>query len=83
MTLEIDYESDSFAPGAPVTNGSGTFTTSWNELLWAAITAGRPSQHYIFRHGSASRYEALVRLSLVRMALEQSDPRARRGIEGI
>lgn len=78
MTLEIDHESEGFAAGALVANGLGTLVTSWNELLAAAVTVGRPNRHYVFRHGRASRYEALFRWSLVRMALEQSGPRVRR-----
>lgn len=51
---------------------------SWNDLLWAAMTVGRPNRQYVFRHGAASWYEVLFRLSLVRMSLEQSSPSARR-----
>ena len=41
------------------------------QYLWAALTLGRPNLNFVFRHGQASQYEALFRLSLVRMALEQ------------
>ncbi len=78
MNLEIDYQSEGFAAGAPVANSRGVLRTSWDELLWAAITVGRPNRHYVFRHGRSSGYEALFRWSLVRMALEQSGPRASR-----
>jgi hypothetical protein len=78
MTLKIDYDSDGFPAGALVANGRATLTTSWDELLAAALTVGRPNRHYVFRHGRASSYEALFRLSLVRMALEQPGPLARR-----
>lgn len=44
----------------------------WNDLLWAAITVGRPNRYYVFRHGIPSLYEALFRASLMRMALEES-----------
>ena len=74
MNFRIDYESDGFAPGGPVPNGLGTLVTSWDELLWSALTVGRPNRQYVFRHGTASAYEALFRLSLVRMTLEQSGP---------
>jgi len=74
--LGIDYQSEGFPSGSPVSNGYGTLDTSWGELLWAAITVGRPDRMYVFRYGHASTYEALFRLSLVRMALEQSGPRA-------
>lgn len=76
MPLEIDYESRAFPATAPVVNGVGTLNTSWNDLVWAAVTVGRPNWLYVFRHGTASRYEALFRWSLLRMALEQSGPAA-------
>ena len=70
MNLAIDYQSEGFAAGAPVPNVRGVLRTSWDELLWAAITVGRPNRHYVFKHGRSSGYEALFRWSLVRMALE-------------
>jgi len=42
-----------------------------HELLWAALTIGRPSKWHVFRHGEASLYEALFRLSLIRMAIQR------------
>ena len=78
MPLQIDYTSEDFPPGSPVTDGAAVLGTTWNELLWAAVTVGRPNRYYVFRHGTASRYEALFRWSLVRMALEQRGPTARR-----
>jgi len=74
--LKIDYESEGFPTGCSVRNGLGVLDTSWDELLWAAITVGRPNRMYVFRYGNASMYEAFFRFSLVRMALEQSGPRA-------
>jgi len=71
MSLRIDYQSEDFPPGLPLLKGDNTLTTSWNDLLWAAITVGRPNRQFVFRHGEASGYEALFRLSLIRMALEQ------------
>ena len=65
----IPYESQGF-PSAYVI-GSGPLTTSWDDLLWAALTVGRPNTAYVFQHGDASLYEALFRLSLIRMAVEQ------------
>lgn len=78
MTLHIDYESDGFAVGGLVANGMATLNTSWDDLLWAAVTVGRPNRQYVFRHGRASMYEALFRWSLVRMSLEQTAPTATR-----
>jgi hypothetical protein len=70
MTLLIRYESRSFP--ASYSFGSGKFKTSWNELLWAAITIGRPSTYVVFRYGPPSFHEAIFRLSLIRMAVEQN-----------
>ena len=77
-SLQIDFEAEGFAAGAPVSNGPGVLNTSWDEILWAAITVGRPNRQYVFRHGLASQYEALFRWSLIRMALEQRGPKATR-----
>ena len=67
--LEIPYTSRNF-PRGTVPHG-GCLRTNWSELLWAAITVGRPNTAYVFRHREASYHEALFRLSLVRMALTQ------------
>ncbi len=69
MTLWIDYQSQHF-PGA-YTLRTGTLNTSWDELLWAAITVGRPSTYHVFRHGPASFHEAIFRLSLIRLSVQQ------------
>lgn len=69
MTLRIGYQSRSFP--APYSLRSDTLITSWNELLWAAITIGRPSTYHVFRHGEASFHEAIFRLALIRMAVER------------
>src|SRR6476620_7574862 len=68
--LVIDYESEAF----PTSHGiqiSGNLQITWDDILWAAVTLGRPNLHYVFRHGTSSRFEAIFRWSLVRMALEQ------------
>lgn len=69
MTLRIDYESQSFPRSLGI--GSGIFETSWDEIIWAAITIGRPSTYHVFRHGPASFHEAIFRLALTRMAMEE------------
>jgi hypothetical protein len=78
MPVEIDYESEDFLPTSTVSNGTSVLTTTWDDIIWAAVTVGRPNRGYVFRHGRASYYEALFRWSLTRMALEQSGPSARR-----
>ncbi|KQV35770.1 MULTISPECIES: hypothetical protein [unclassified Rhizobium] len=69
MTLRIDHQSVDFPSVYAIR--SGTLTTTWDELLWAAITIGRPSTYHVFRHGPASAHEAIFRLALVRMAIQE------------
>ena len=68
-TLWIPYTSRDFPSGTIA--GRGDLQTGWGDLLWAALTVGRPNTAYVLAHGDASYHEALFRLSLVRMALEQ------------
>ena len=69
MSLMIPYDSQDFPSAYGI--GSGNLTTSWDDLLWAGLTVGRPNTAYVFQHGEASFYEALFRLSLIRMTVEQ------------
>lgn len=75
--LSIPYDTDAFPTGT-VVNGHAELSVTWDDILWAAATVGRPNRHYVFRHGAASMYEALFRWSVVRMALQQSGPRGSR-----
>jgi len=75
--LRIPYVSEGFPP-ATVQDDYLGLAVSWDDLLWAAVTVGRPSWHYVFQHGAPSHYEALFRWSLLRMALEQAGPMAHR-----
>jgi hypothetical protein len=75
--LCIPYDTEAFPPGT-VANGHAELSVTWDDILWAAVTVGRPNRHYVFRYSAASMYEALFRWSLVRMALEQSGRRAAR-----
>ena len=76
--MDIEFTSEGFPSPGPVVNGSDVLSVSWDDLLWAAITVGRPSRHFVFRHGESSLYEALFRASALRMTLEQISPIARR-----
>ena len=73
-SLKIPYTSENF-PSKYKIKSSENLKTSWSEILWAALTVGRPNVAYVFRHDRASLYEANFRLSLIRMALEQDDSR--------
>lgn len=67
----IDFESEDFPIAGPVMNGSNTLSASWSDLLWAAITVGRPNRYYALRHGASSLYELIFRASALRLAIEQ------------
>lgn len=69
----IEYESEAFPPSRRISL-SGDLSVTWGDLLWAAVTLGRPALHYVFGHGRGSRYEAIFRWSLIRLALEQRSP---------
>lgn len=75
--LKLPYVSEEF-PAGTITNGADELAVSWEEIVWAALTIGRPSVHHVGQHGVASLHEAMFRLSLVRMALEQYGPGATR-----
>lgn len=76
----MPYESVDF-PAGSVRNAKGHLDVSWDEILWAALTVGRPNIHAVFNYGAASLHEALFRISGVRLAVEQRvswDQRLRR-----
>lgn len=75
--LQIPFQAKDF-PAGTLPNTYRNLAVSWDDILWAAVTVGRPNRNYVFRHGDASVYEAIFRLSLVRMALEQGSLRAHR-----
>jgi len=75
--LAVPYRSEAFPPGS-TPNGNGSLSVSWDRVVWAALTIGRPPTHHVFQHGTSSFYEAIFRISLVRMALDQSGPFASR-----
>src|SRR5262245_4589045 len=76
-SLRILYQSESF-PSGSVANGFNDLSVSWDDILWAAVTVGRPYTYYVFGNNEAKTHEARFRLSLTRMALEQSGPAAYR-----
>lgn len=75
--IRIPYQSEQF-PANATPNRSGELGVTWGDIHWSAVTVGRPNRHDVFRHGSASIHEAIFRMSMVRMALEQRSPKAYR-----
>ena len=66
----IPYESVRFPDGCPCSSPDSMLHVTWNDILWAALTIGRPSLSHVFKHGKSAVNEAFFRLSLVRMAIE-------------
>lgn len=56
----LDYENENF-PTAILANTKRRLNVSWDEILWAAVTVGRPDIFHIFRFGNASTFEAIFR----------------------
>lgn len=75
--LEINYESESF-PNGRLAMPKGTLKVTWSDILWSAITIGRPSIYHVFQYRNPSIYEAIFRISLIRMALEQRGVKRKR-----
>jgi hypothetical protein len=73
--LFLDYENENF-PAAMLPKGQRRLNVTWDDILWAAVTVGRPDVIHVFRYATASLYEAIFRWSMVRMSLQQ---RGRRG----
>jgi hypothetical protein len=63
--LFLNYESEDF-PTTVLPNGQRRLSVTWDDVLWAAVTVGRPDLFHVFRHGEASVYEAIFRWSMVR-----------------
>ena len=68
--LYVDYVSERF-PSSYAFRRSDQLSVTWEDLLWSALTIGRPNTAFVFAHGEASYFEAVFRISLVRMALRQ------------
>lgn len=69
--IRVPFEAEAF-PAALGMQSAGGLPVTWDDILWAAVTVGRPGRNYVFRHGDASIYEAIFRWSLTRMATQQS-----------
>ncbi len=75
--LFVDYENEDF-PTSVLPDFQGRLGVTWDDILWAAVTVGRPNVFHVFRHGQASVHEAIFRWSMVRMALQQRGPHGRK-----
>ena len=66
----IPVESHGF-PANTVPNVNRELSVTWDDVVWAAVTIGRPSLYYVFARGKPSIYEAIFRWSLAKMTIER------------
>lgn len=69
----IRYHASNFAPRfGPTLAGSHNLTVTWSELVWAAITVGKPGLAYLLSHGMHSISDMIVRSHTVYANLRQT-----------
>jgi hypothetical protein len=69
--LSLNYDHEEFPPST-LSNLDRRIQFTWDDFLWAALTVGRPSINFVFAYGEASVFEAVFRLGMIRMALQQT-----------
>jgi hypothetical protein len=75
--MQITYECKGFQNRPRLSDGTHELECSIDDLVWAALTVGRPNIHYVFRDGKSSIYEARFRTSLMRLAVDEHSPSGR------
>ncbi|MCZ4317211.1 hypothetical protein O4H66_27745 [Comamonadaceae bacterium G21597-S1] len=69
----IAYGATNFKPHwGPLLAGAGLLTVTWQELVWAAITVGKPGVAHLLAHGWHSVSDNIVRSHMVYASLRQS-----------
>jgi len=64
--LLLPYDALNFPSSAPsALHGPGNLGVSWRDLVWAAITVGKPGASHLFMHGWHSISDLLVRTHTV------------------
>lgn len=69
--MRVSYRAQNFAPGH-LKNGPGSVTTTWPELVHAAITVGRRGWRDVLRHGRYSLFEMSYRAAVLLANLQRS-----------
>lgn len=69
----IRYHASNFSPRyGPTLSGAHDLSVTWSELVWAAITVGKPGLAYLLSHGMHSVSDMIVRSHTVYANLRQS-----------
>ncbi|RTQ52309.1 hypothetical protein EJV47_04610 [Hymenobacter gummosus] len=67
----LTYYSQKFPPHFKI-RAEETTNVSWAELVWAAITVGKPESRNLFLHGIYSHFEYRMRLYMLKVHLMES-----------
>ncbi len=75
----LPYDARNFPASAPAPlQGAGNLTVTWRDLIWAAITVGKPGASHLFLHGWHSISDLLVRTHTVFASLRETGARLAR-----
>lgn len=72
MALNIGYTGYRFTGALAHHNKQHTTTTGWAQLVWSAVTVGRPSLAEVLRFGPFSLFEVVYRSFMLFANLQQS-----------
>ncbi|MCA9183549.1 MAG: hypothetical protein KDA51_18940, partial [Planctomycetales bacterium] len=75
MALSIGYTGHRFTGALAHHNKQHNLTTNWGQLVWSAITVGRPSLAEVVRFGPFSLFEIIYRSFMLFANLQQSGSR--------
>jgi hypothetical protein len=77
--LVIPYRATGFPKAtAAALHGAHALPVTWDDLIWAAITIGKPGAGYLFVHGWHSINDIIVRIHTIYAALRESGGQFRR-----
>jgi hypothetical protein len=77
--LAIPYIATGFPrTAASSLRGAHTLRVTWYDLIWAAVTVGKPGVGYLFAHGWHSISDIIVRTHTIYATLRESEDRFRR-----
>jgi hypothetical protein len=70
---KIPCDSANFSPRfGPAFLGYNEFNCRWSEIVWVALTVGKPDSSYLHRYGNYSFFERLYRTALLFSNLKQT-----------
>jgi hypothetical protein len=77
--LAIPYIATGFPRTALLSlHGARTLRVTWDDLIWAAVTVGKPGVGHLFAHGWHSISDIIVRIHTIYATLRESEDRFRR-----